>query len=43
MNGMDNIGFLGKRILTIEESMCLARHQEKAFNFLKPILDNLQF
>ncbi len=46
MNGMDNIGFLGylsylKKILTIEESICLARHQEKAFNFLKLILDNL--
>ncbi len=46
MNGMDNIGFLCylsylKKILIIEESICLARNQEKAFNFLKPILDNL--
>ncbi len=46
MNGMDNIDFIGylsylKTKLTIEESICLARHQEKAFNFLKPILDNL--
>ncbi len=46
MNGIENIGFLGyltylKRILTMEESICLARHQEKSFNFLKPILDNL--
>ncbi len=45
-NGMDNIGFLGylsylKMILTIEESICLTRHEEKTFNFLKPILDNL--
>ncbi len=43
---MDNIGFLGylfylKTKLTIEESICLAMHQEKALNFLKPILDNL--
>ncbi len=46
MNGIENIGFLGylsylKQILTIEESICLARHQEESFNFLKPILDNL--
>ncbi len=46
MNGIENIGFLGymsylKQILTMEESLCLARHQEKSFNFLKPILDNL--
>ncbi len=46
MNGMGNIDFLGclsylKKVLTIEESICLARHQEKTFNFLKTILDNL--
>ncbi len=46
MNGMDNIDFLRylsylKKILTIEESICHAMHQEKALNFLKPILDNL--
>ncbi len=48
MNDMDNIDFLGylsylKMILTIEESICPARHQEYFFNFLKPIsiLDNL--
>ncbi len=40
------IGFLGylsylKQILTMEESICIARHQEKLFNFLKPIVDNL--
>ncbi len=39
MNGMDNICFLGylsyfKKILNIEESICLSRHQEKALNFL---------
>ncbi len=27
--------------ITIEESICLTRHHEKAFNFLKPILNNL--
>ncbi len=48
MNGIEKIGFLGylsylKRILTVEESICLARHQEKSFNFLKPILDNCNF
>ncbi len=41
MNGIENIGFLGylsylKNSLTMEESICLARHEEKAFNFLKP-------
>ncbi len=46
MNGIENIGFLGylsylKQILTMEESICLARHQAKSFNFLKPILGNL--
>ncbi len=37
MNDMENIGFLGylsylKQILTMEESICLASHQEKSFN-----------
>ncbi len=46
MNGIENIRFLGylsylKHILTMEESICLARHQEKSFTFIKPILDNL--
>ncbi len=46
MNGIENIAFLGyqsylKQILTMEESICITRHQEKSFNFLKPILDNL--
>ncbi len=46
MNGIENIGFLGylsylKQILTMEESICLERHQEKSLNFLKQILANL--
>ncbi len=46
MSGIENIGFLGylsylEQHLTMEESICLARHQEKSFNFLTPILDNL--
>ncbi len=43
---MDNIGFLGylsylEGILTIEDRICLAWHQERAFDFFKLILDNL--
>ncbi len=36
-----SLSYYLKRILTMGESICLARHQEKSFNFLKPILDNL--
>ncbi len=31
-----------KKVLTVEENICHARHQEKAFNFLKLILDKLK-
>ncbi len=32
---------ISKKVLAIEESICLAVHQEKAFDCLTPILDNL--